>query len=161
MDENRKVSDKVKTEIMAKLVEPSYYKDVKETIRGRSCWRISGHVFETISKILLAVSGVLSFSAGVYNDKTLSFIAGTFSTVSLATFQLSSYSFKQNKKNTLELNQLLEKLDIEEVPVFDNNETMMMRREEDKEESSKKEDKNENKMEIEMEEFKNKNIENL
>jgi len=51
-------------------------------------------------------------------------------------------------------------LEIEEVPVFDNNETMM-RREVNNEESSKKEDKNENKIEIEMEEFKNKNIENL
>lgn len=136
MEENRKVSERVKTEIMTTLVEPSYYKDVKETIRGRSCWRISGHVLETFSKIFLAVSGVLSFAAGVYNDKMLSFIAGTFSTVSLATFQLSSYSFKQNKKNTLELNQLLEKLDIEEVPVFDNTE-MLQRKVEEREESKK------------------------
>lgn len=143
MEENRKVSEKVKTDIMTTLVEPSYYKDVKETIRGRSCWRISGHVLETFSKIFLAVSGVLSFAAGVYNDKMLSFIAGTFSTVSLATFQLSSYSFKQNKKNTLELNQLLEKLDIEEVPVFDNNTEMLQRKIEEREESKKEIEMNE------------------
>ena len=151
MEENRKVSEKVKSDIMMTLVEPSYYNDVKETIKGRSCWRISGHVFETLSKIFLAVSGVLSFAAGVYDDKLLSFVAGTLSTVSLATFQLSSYSFKQNKKNTLELNQLLEKLDIEEVPVFDNNATDIMSR---RIEDNKDEDKAESKKEFEMIEIK-------
>jgi len=73
------------------------------------------------------------------------------STVSLATFQLSSYSFKQNKKNTLELNQLLEKLDIEEVPVFDNNATDIMSR---RIEDNKDEDKAESKKEFEMIEIK-------
>ena len=151
MEENRKVSERVKADIMTTLVEPSYYNDVKETLKGRSCWRISGHVFETLSKIFLAVAGVLSFSAGVYDDKLLSFIAGTFSTVSLATFQLSSYSFKQNKKNTLELNQLLTKLDIEGVPVFDNTSmepTFRTNVQED--ERHEKEDKKE---EIEMQEI--------
>jgi len=148
MEENRKVSERVKADIMTTLVEPSYYNDVKETLKGRSCWRISGHVFETLSKIFLAVAGVLSFSAGVYDDKLLSFIAGTFSTVSLATFQLSSYSFKQNKKNTLELNQLLTKLDIEEIPVFDNNSADIMMRGKVEEDDNK-----ENKEDIEMKEI--------
>jgi len=148
MEENRKVSERVKADIMTTLVEPSYYNDVKETLKGRSCWRISGHVFETLSKIFLAVAGVLSFSAGVYDDKLLSFIAGTFSTVSLATFQLSSYSFKQNKKNTLELNQLLTKLDIEEIPVFDNNSGDIMMRGKVEEDDNK-----ENKEDIEMKEI--------
>jgi len=71
--------------------------------------------------------------------------------VSLATFQLSSYSFKQNKKNTLELNQLLTKLDIEGVPVFDNTSmepTFRTNVQED--ERHEKEDKKE---EIEMQEI--------
>jgi hypothetical protein len=72
-----------------------------------------------MSKILLAISGVLSFAAGVYDDKILSFVAGTLSTVSLATFQFSLYSMKMHKKNSYELNQLLEKLDIETIPVFE------------------------------------------
>lgn len=120
IEEKRKISDLLKEEILRRLVEPSYYTDVNETLRGRKCWRVSGHVFESMSKILLAVSGVLSFAAGVYDDKILSFVAGTLSTVSLATFQFSLYSFKMHKKNSLELNQLLEKLDIETVPIFES-----------------------------------------
>jgi hypothetical protein len=119
IDEKRKIGELLKEEILKSLVEPSYYSDVNETIKGRKCWRISGHVFESMSKILLAISGVLSFAAGVYDDKILSFVAGTLSTISLATFQFSLYSMKMHKKNSYELNQLLEKLDIETLPVFE------------------------------------------
>lgn len=117
-DDKRKVREHVKEGILHTLIEPSYFSDVNETLKGRKCWRISGHIFESMSKILLAVSGVLSFAAGVYDDKILSFTAGTLSTISLATFQFSLYSFKQNKKNTYELNQLLSTLDIEAVPIL-------------------------------------------
>lgn len=117
-EEKRKIGDQLKEEILRKLVEPSYYIDVNETLKGRKCWRVSGHVFESFSKILLAVSSVLSFAAGVYDDKVLSFIAGTLSTTSLACFQFSLYSMRMHKKNSLELNQLLEKIDIEGVPIF-------------------------------------------
>jgi len=119
-EEKRKIGDQLKEEILRKLVEPSYYIDVNETLKGRKCWRVSGHVFESFSKILLAVSSVLSFAAGVYDDKVLSFIAGTLSTTSLACFQFSLYSMRMHKKNSLELNQLLEKLDIEGVPIFES-----------------------------------------
>ena len=118
IEEKRKIGDLLKEKILTTLVEPSYYTDVNETIRGRKCWRVSGHVFESFSKILLAVSSVLSFAAGVYDDKILSFVAGTLSTTSLACFQFSLYSMRMHKKNSLELNQLLEKLNIETVPIF-------------------------------------------
>lgn len=120
--EKRHISDELKEFIMKELIEPSYYGDVNETIKGRKCWRVSGHVFESMSKILLAASGVISFAAGVYDDKIMSFIAGTLSTISLATFQFSLYSFKQHKKNSMELNLLLEKINIETVPIFEQTE---------------------------------------
>jgi hypothetical protein len=127
-EEKRKVSDELKIKIIQNLIEPSYYSDVVETLHGRKCWRISGHTFESISKIILAVSGILSFAAGVYDDKILSFVAGTLSTVSLATFQFSLYAFKQHKKNALELNMLLNKLDIDTIPVFPSRSNMMARK---------------------------------
>jgi len=117
--EKRKIGCILKEQIIKELIEPSYYGDINETLKGRKCWRISGHVFESLSKILLATSGVTSFAAGVYNDKMLSFIAGTLSTISLATFQFALYSFKQYKKNTIELNLLLDKINIETVPIYE------------------------------------------
>jgi hypothetical protein len=123
VEEKRKIGDLLKEKILIDLVEPSYFIDVNETIKGRKCWRISGHVFESLSKILLAASGVISFAAGVYDDKLLSFIAGTLSTVSLATFQFSLYSLRMHKKNSLELNQLLDKLNIDTLPIFEVTKT--------------------------------------
>ena len=123
VEEKRKIGDLLKEKILKDLVEPSYFIDVNETIRGRKCWRISGHVFESLSKILLAASGVISFAAGVYDDKLLSFVAGTLSTVSLATFQFSLYSLRMHKKNSLELNQLLDKLNIDTLPIFEVTKT--------------------------------------
>jgi hypothetical protein len=123
IQEKRIVGDLLKEKILIDLVEPSYFIDVNETIKGRKCWRISGHVFESLSKILLAASGVISFAAGVYDDKLLSFIAGTLSTVSLATFQFSLYSLRMHKKNSLELNQLLDKLNIDTLPIFEVTKT--------------------------------------
>ena len=55
IDEKRKVGDLLKEEIVKALIEPSYYSDVNETLKGRKCWRISGHVFESLSKILISV----------------------------------------------------------------------------------------------------------
>ena len=55
--EKRKVGDLLKEEIVKALIEPSYYTDVNETLKGRKCWRISGHVFESLSKICLIISG--------------------------------------------------------------------------------------------------------
>jgi len=118
MEEKRKIGTILKEQIFKDLIEPSYYSDINETLKGRKCWRRAGHLFESLSKILLAVSSVLSFASGVYDDKILSFIAGTISTVSLATFQFSLYSIKMHKRNSFELNQLLEQIDIEPVPVF-------------------------------------------
>lgn len=118
MEEKRKIGSILKEQIFKDLIEPSYYSDINETLKGRKCWRRAGHLFESLSKILLAVSSVLSFAAGVYDDKILSFIAGTISTVSLATFQFSLYSMKMHKRNSFELNQLLEQIDIEPLPVF-------------------------------------------
>jgi hypothetical protein len=133
--EKRHIGDELKEIILKQLIEPSYYGDVKETIKGRKCWRVSGHVFESMSKILLAASGVISFAAGVYDYKILSFVAGTLSTISLATFQFSLYSFKQHKKNSMELNLLLEKINIESVPIFEqcdkSDDSPMFRKAED------------------------------
>lgn len=111
-----KVSHAVKNHIMKDLVEPSLVIDVKEMIDNKRNFRITGQAFETISKILLASAGILSFSSGYFNNPILSFVAGSVSTVSLACLQFSSYAFKESKERTKSLNNILRKLNIEPVP---------------------------------------------
>jgi len=112
----KEISEDIKIQIVKELIEPMYVNDVKSTIQGKKCWRLTGQIFETMSKILVAIGGIISFSSGYYNNPTLSFVAGSVSTVSLATLQFSSFSYGENKKQSSELNVLLEKLNIDTIP---------------------------------------------
>ena len=117
----KKISDDTKIYIVKNIIEPSYRNDINEMINGKKCWRIAGIGFETVSKILVACGGVLSFSSGYFNNATLSFIAGSVSMISLALLQLSSFSYNQNKKQGENLNILLKSLDLDTVPVLQRN----------------------------------------
>ncbi len=118
--------------IIDKLVEP-YYKDmVKTTISGKKWWRNLGISFETASKVMVALGGIFSFSAGYYHDDTLSFVSGSISCMSLALLQIASFSYKENKKQGDELNILLKKLNLDTVPSMPRSEdqsTMYLSRE--------------------------------
>ena len=121
------ISDETRIYIIDKLVEPYYKNIIKNTIDGRLCWRKTGITFETVSKIMVAFGSILSFSAGFYHDETLSFISGSISCLSLAFLQLSSFSYKENKKQSEELNILLKKLKLDTIPVFERQGEGQMR----------------------------------
>ena len=111
-----KVSENIKVHIVKEFIEPMYINDVKNSIKGKKCWKLTGQIFETMSKILVAIGGIISFSSGYYSNPTLGFVAGSVSTVSLAMLQFSSFSYGENKKQSSELNILLTKLDIDTIP---------------------------------------------
>lgn len=113
------IGDDIREYVINNLVEPYYKEVIKGTINGKKIWRIVGISLETISKILVAVGSIVSFSAGYYHDDTLSFVSGSISCMSLAMLQLSSFSYKENKKQSQELNTLLKKLKLDTVPVLD------------------------------------------
>ena len=115
------VSIDIKNKILKEHIEPAYIHDIKSMIYGKRGWKLCGQFFETLSKIFVAIGCILSFSSGYYQDKVLSFIAGSVSTISLAMLQFSSFSFKENKKQSQELNILLNKVGLDTIPVFDRN----------------------------------------
>jgi len=116
-DEN--VHDSVKQRIITELIEPSYYADIKHALNSRNRWKVSGHIFETMSKLLIASSGILSFASGYYSNLSLGFYAGSTSTMSLACLQFASYCFKESKSNAEEVNKLLQSIKIAPVPKLD------------------------------------------
>lgn len=116
-DDKKEISDATKIYIIEQLIEPSYKNDINSMIKGKTCWRITGMTFETMSKLMVAVGGVLSFSSGYFNSPLLSFISGSVSTISLACLQFSSFSYIQNKKQSEQLNVLLKTLNLDIVPV--------------------------------------------
>lgn len=115
-----KVSEETRKAIFKK-VEENYMGDVEEMICGKKCWRRTGLSFETMSKITIAIGGVLSFSSGYFDSNILSFISGSVSVISLALLQFGSYGFLQSKKRGNDLNILLKKLDLDTIPVIEEN----------------------------------------
>jgi hypothetical protein len=113
-----------KEQIIKEYIEPNYIYDVKDTIHARRRWRRYGHIFETGSKVCLAASGIFSFSSGYFQNPFHSFLAGTCSTLSLASLQFSSYCFRQSKKNTEELNTILTTIGIQPIPDLNKEETI-------------------------------------
>lgn len=102
--------------IIKQLIQPNYKNEIETFILGRKNWRTTGLVFETASKICIGVGTVLSFSSGVFGSTTLSFAAGTVSTLSLVCMQFSSFCYHESKKSTEDLNLLLTKLKIDSIP---------------------------------------------
>ena len=115
------ITDELKKQIVREHIEPSYVNEVKGHIKSKECWKISGHVFQTLSKVLVALSGILSFSSGYYNNPVLSFIAGSVSTISLASIQFAAYAYNEYKKQGQELNLILKKLKIDTMPIVDRD----------------------------------------
>ena len=116
---NKHVSEEVKLKILKDLIEPSYYTDIKQMVVDKKCWKITSTVFETSSKILVACGSIVSFSSGYFGNPFLGFIAGSISTISLAFLQFAGYCSKESKRNSTDVNILLEKLGIDTVPVLE------------------------------------------
>jgi len=90
--------------------------DITDTIRWRFIWRKTGDIMECLALITSLVSTVLSFSAGAFNTTTLAFAAGCSGSVSLALMRATSYALKEGKEREEQLNVLLDKAKIKQVP---------------------------------------------
>jgi len=109
---NFEVSEQLKTDILVNLVEPQYKNDITRNLKLRKKFKNYGLCFETLSKFFLGVSSVVSFASGIYKYQVLSFLSGTSSVISLVLLQYSSFSYRESKKLSMELNQILKKLNI-------------------------------------------------
>jgi hypothetical protein len=124
-----RVRDQVKEKIMIEFVEKSYESDICSLIDGRRQWKKTGQAFETMSKIFLALGGIMSFSSGYFDISVLSFLSGSVSVISLACMQFSSFCYLENKKQSNELNILLKKLGLDTMPELSrDNENMIMQK---------------------------------
>ena len=109
---NIDISDNLRNDILLNLVEPQYKNDIIRNLKLRKKFRKYGLIFETLSKFFVGMSSIVSFSSGIYKYQILAFIAGTSSVVSLVLLQYSSFSYRESKKLSFELNEILKKLNI-------------------------------------------------
>lgn len=112
MRQNKELLKKINTE----LIEKTYYNDVKRNLRERCLCKCAGDISEALAHIFAGIGVVLSFSAGFFNLYILSFLAGCFGTIALILLQCSSYSMKESRERTDEVNILLDKLGLSDIP---------------------------------------------
>ena len=108
-----------KEQITVNIIQPNYINEITTFINGRSRWKTIGMIFETVSKLLMGAGSILSFSAGVYTNTNLSFIAGSISTLSVISLQFSTFCNRESKQSTDELNIVLKKLTLDTLPTFE------------------------------------------
>ena len=109
------ISEESKIKIVKTLIEPSYNESISENLILMKHFRRAGTIFETLSKIFVGAGSVLSFSAGVWDDKILSFVSGTVSVLGIVFMQFSGSAYKESEKNNTELNTILSSLNIKPV----------------------------------------------
>ena len=100
-------------------INKTYNNDIEENIYERSRCRKMGHIFEGLSQILALGGTILAFAAGFYDNKTLSFIAGSLGSLSLATTKTAGFALKESNERTAALNTLLKKINIKGIPGID------------------------------------------
>jgi hypothetical protein len=110
------LSDDLKQDILTNLIEPSFKEDISANLKLKKKFKKLGLYFETISKLFVGISSILSFSSGMYKYQVLAFLSGTSAVISLVTLQYASYSYRESKKLSIEINTVLNKLHIETIP---------------------------------------------
>ena len=111
-----RISQDIKKDIVISLIEPTYKNEIRNNLNLKKNFKYFGRLFETLSKFFLGVSSIMSFASGIYKFQILSFMAGTSSVVSLVLLQYSSFSYRESKKITIEINSMLKKLNIDTIP---------------------------------------------
>lgn len=102
--------------IEVEIIQPNYMEEVNTYIHCRTRWHTVGILTETVSKLMICASTILSFASNNCGDLKLNFYAGSLSTVSMCCFQFAQFSFRESKKATENLNKILHKLHMKTLP---------------------------------------------
>lgn len=102
--------------IVKELVEPAYYDDVKYNINSRNRWKKISDITSAFSQILFGISIIMSFAVGFFDINMLSFISGSIGVSAMVVMKISSYAMNESRERTNQINIILKKLNISEIP---------------------------------------------
>jgi hypothetical protein len=109
------IADSISSDLFKEFIIPLYRKDLKDLTTWRYKWRKIANYCEAGSKVLVALSTIITFAAGSYANTDLIFVGGSTNTIALSLLLFSSYATKESSERTEELNSVLRKLQVEEV----------------------------------------------
>lgn len=102
--------------IRIELIEKSYYNDLKYNLTSKSRWKLVGDASETLAYLCMGFTGIFAFSAGFFDHKILSFVAGCLSIAAPLLLKFSSRAMLESKERTIQVNCILRALGIDTIP---------------------------------------------
>lgn len=103
------------------LTRPAMINDVKSMLRGRTVWRRTSTITETMGRACAAISTIIAFAsasdiAGDDTSRILGFVAGSVGTAGLVLASFANFSRTQATERTDAANLVLKAIDVEAVP---------------------------------------------
>lgn len=102
----------IRQEIINNEIIPALKYDINNDYVWRFRWNMIARITGAVSQALTGVGSIFSFVATSNNNLTYAFIAGIFGVVAIFMTNFSSYSEKQRREKTTEINKYLEKLNL-------------------------------------------------
>lgn len=115
-------NEELTSDVLTNIVVPEYKDEIKDIIIWRRKWRKIANWAEASAQILLGMGTILAYSAGFFNTKYLSFASGCCSTLCVILLRYSKYANGESNERNKILNDLLKKIDIDEMPNIVPNE---------------------------------------
>ena len=114
-----------KDRVLNELIIPSYWNDLKTGFASRGSWDAIANHISTIIILLTCLITILSFVNNQLKAQYMTDIIGSISSMSLVLHTLQNYSQKNEHNNTLKINTLQKKLnindDVIDIAQFENS----------------------------------------
>lgn len=101
-------------------VQDDFKKTVHYLLKSRKKWRVYENISETMAHILMLFGTIMTFSAGIFDNKIISFIAGGILCLSAALLKLSAYCKAESLERNNILNDHLTRVHLKCVPPITN-----------------------------------------
>ena len=105
-----------KNEIITKIIQPGYVKDIKDTLKWRYRWRKIGNISHMCGKVLTLSGAAVAFSAGFITTPAAAFVSGCISLSGILCIQYGDYAYTESSRETEDANKILQTLGIDGVP---------------------------------------------
>jgi hypothetical protein len=112
-------------EQITQMVGAAEVRDVRSGISARYWFRIASYVMEALSEVALSVATILLALEGPLALSNLKYWAIGLNVSSIALRLLKSYSLRESRNRTLEVNIITKKLGLEELPDVVLNEELL------------------------------------
>ena len=106
----------IKIDVMHE-VQDDFKKTVHYLLKSRKKWRKIENYSETIAHILMLFGTIMTFSAGIFDNKILSFIAGGILSLSAALLKLAAYCHAECLERNSILNEHLTRINMKSIPL--------------------------------------------